>query len=80
MHRLHRRRLGQRDHLRHHPRRRGAILFGCEKSLPATERAASQIRAESPSHNATTVIHGDTGFAGYNEEAVEACIAKHGRI
>lgn len=59
--------------------RQGAILFGCDISLPAAERAASQIRAESPSHD-VTVMHGDATSSSSAKEVVEACIAKHGRI
>ncbi|MCJ1390868.1 hypothetical protein MMC18_003729 [Xylographa bjoerkii] len=59
--------------------RQGAILFGSDISLPAAERAAAQIRAESPNHQ-VTVMHGDATSSTSCKEVVEACMAKHGRI
>ena len=59
--------------------RQGAILFGCDISLPAAERAASQIRAESPFHQ-VTVMQGDATLSSSARTFVEACIQKHGRI
>ena len=59
--------------------RQGATLFGCDISLPAAERAASQIRAESPSHT-ISVVHGDATSSTSAKAVVEACMAKHGRI
>ena len=59
--------------------RQGAILFGCDISLQAAEKAAAQIRAESPSHQ-VSVMHGDATSSASCNEIVEACIAKYGRI
>ncbi|KAI9813234.1 MAG: hypothetical protein M1827_004176 [Pycnora praestabilis] len=59
--------------------RQGAILFGCDISLPAAERAASQIRHESPSYD-VAVMHGDVTSSASVKQVVNACIAKHGRI
>ena len=59
--------------------RQGAIIFGSDISLPAAERAASQIRAESPSHQ-VTVMHADATSAASCERLVEACMVKHGRV
>ncbi|MCJ1362888.1 hypothetical protein MMC16_001994 [Acarospora aff. strigata] len=59
--------------------RQGAILFGCDISLAAAERAASQIRDESPSHQ-VTVVQGDATSSKSCKEVVEACLKKHGRI
>ena len=41
--------------------RQGATLFGCDISLTAAEKAASQIRAEPPFHN-VSVVHGRCHF------------------
>ena len=59
--------------------RQGAIIFGCDISLPAAERAASQIRAESPFHH-VTVMEGDATSSSSARTVVEACIQKHGRL
>jgi len=59
--------------------RQGAVLFGCDISLDAAERAASQIRTESPSHR-VTVMYGDATSSKSCKEVVAACIAKHGSI
>ena len=59
--------------------RQGAILFGCDISLQAAEKAAVQIRAESPSHQ-VSVMRGDATSSASCNEVVEACIAKYGRI
>jgi len=47
--------------------------------LPAAERAASQTRAESPSHN-VSVMHGDGTSSTSAEEVVDACTVKHGHM
>lgn len=59
--------------------RQGAVVFGCDISLDAAERAASQIRAESPSHE-ISVMYGDATSSASCKEVVEACVAKYGRI
>ena len=59
--------------------RQGAVLFGCDISLDAAERAASQIRAESPSHE-ISVMYGDATSSASCKEVVDACMAKYGRI
>ena len=59
--------------------RQEATLFGFGISLGAAERAACQIRAESPKHN-VTVMHGDATSSASAKEVVEACMVKHGRI
>ncbi|KAI4133530.1 MAG: hypothetical protein LQ347_002152 [Umbilicaria vellea] len=59
--------------------RQGASVFGCDISLDAAERAASQIRAESPSHE-ILVIYGDATSSASCKEVVDACMAKYGRI
>ena len=59
--------------------RQGAILFGCDISLQAAERAASQIRAESTAHE-VTVMYGDATASASCKAVVEACMAKYGRI
>ena len=59
--------------------RQGATIFGCDISLPAAERSASQIRAESPSHE-VSVMYGDATSSTSSQEVVDACMAKHGRI
>ncbi|MCJ1302663.1 hypothetical protein MMC08_005467 [Hypocenomyce scalaris] len=59
--------------------RQGAALFGCDISLDAAERAASQIRAESPSHE-VSVMYGDATSSASCKEVVDACMAKYGRI
>ena len=57
----------------------GAIIFSCDTSLPAAEKAASPIHAENPSHN-ISVMHRDATFSSSVRSVVDACIAKHGRI
>jgi NAD(P)-dependent dehydrogenase (short-subunit alcohol dehydrogenase family) len=59
--------------------RQGALIFGFNINLDTAERAASQIRAESPSRN-VTVMHGDATSSKNVKDFVNACIAKHGRI
>ncbi|KAK3173316.1 hypothetical protein OEA41_006645 [Lepraria neglecta] len=59
--------------------RQGAIIFRCNISLPAAEKAASPIRAENPSHN-ISVMHGDATSSSSVRSVVDACIAKYGRI
>ena len=59
--------------------RQGAVLFGCDISLLAAERAAKQIRAESPSHQ-IDVVYGDATCSASCKEVVDACMARHGRI
>ena len=59
--------------------RQGAAIFGCDISLAAAERAASQIRAESSTRE-VTVIHGDATSSISASKVVEACMEKHGRI
>ncbi|MCJ1229719.1 hypothetical protein MMC12_006388 [Toensbergia leucococca] len=59
--------------------RQGAIIFGCDIYLPAAEAAASQIRAESSSHNVSVMCGDATSFLSC-KEVVDACMAKHGRI
>lgn len=59
--------------------RQGATIFGCDISLPAAERTATQIGAESASHN-VTVVHGDATSSTSAQKVVDACLAKHGRI
>lgn len=59
--------------------RQGASVFGCDISLDAAERAASQIRAESQSHE-ITVMYGDATSSASCKEVVDACMAKYGRI
>ena len=59
--------------------RQGAILFGCDISLPAAERAAERIRSESSEHQ-VSVVYGDVTLSSSCQQVVQACIAKHGRI
>ncbi|MCJ1357291.1 MAG: hypothetical protein MMC33_007287 [Icmadophila ericetorum] len=59
--------------------RQGAIIFGCDISLPAAERAADRIRSES-SHHQVSVVYGDVTSSASCREVVEACVAKHGRV
>ena len=59
--------------------RQGARLFGCDISLLAAEKAASQIRAESVAHQ-VHVMHGDATSSTSCREVVDACIARYGRV
>lgn len=59
--------------------RQGALIFGCDISLAAAERAATQICTESPSHQ-VDVIHGDATSSTSCQKVVDACMTKHGRI
>lgn len=59
--------------------RQGAFVFGFDINLDAAERAAAQIRAESPSHT-VSVMQGDATSSKSAKEVVDACISKHGRI
>jgi len=59
--------------------RQGAIIFGCDISLPAAELSKSQILSENPSTD-ITVMQADATSSSSMKAFVEACIAKHGRI
>lgn len=59
--------------------RQGAILFGCDISLPAAEKSKQKIHAESPKAD-ITVVKGDVTSSSSMEEVVASCMQKHGRI
>jgi NAD(P)-dependent dehydrogenase (short-subunit alcohol dehydrogenase family) len=59
--------------------RQGAIIFGCDISLPAAEKSRSQILAENPQTD-ITVMHGDATSSSSMKAFVDACMARHGRI
>lgn len=59
--------------------RQGASIFGCDISLIAAGRAASQIRAEATSHE-ISVMYVDATSSASCKEVVDACMARCGRI
>jgi len=59
--------------------RQGAILFGCDLSLPAAETSRTQILEENPETD-VTVMTADATSSKSMKGFVDACMAKHGRI
>ena len=59
--------------------RQGAILFGCDISLPAAEKSKEKILAENPKTD-ITVVHGDVTSSSSMESVVAGCMKAYGRI
>ncbi|MCJ1249533.1 hypothetical protein MMC30_006759 [Trapelia coarctata] len=59
--------------------RQGALIFGCDISIAAAERAATQIRAKSASHQ-VDAVYGDATSSDSCQKVVNACMDKYGRI
>jgi NAD(P)-dependent dehydrogenase (short-subunit alcohol dehydrogenase family) len=59
--------------------RQGAILFGCDISLPAAEKSKEKILAENPKTD-ITVVHGDVTSSSSMEGVVAGCMKAYRRI
>lgn len=58
----------------------GCVIFGCDIDLSAAQHTSNRIRSALPSSQPITLHRADVTSSPSIQAAVDACVAKHGRI